>query len=286
MGEKCPPFAARVKRGIKVEQTVNILQKIGSNIPLEKILLAIVILVLCLLGRRYLMMLFDRMLRRMPKLNPALHSMIHTLVGLALLFLSVMIALNILGVPISSFLAVFSVVGLAISLAVQGVLKNFAGGMIILGSKPFSLGDYIETDAVAGTVQEISLLYTRMTTPDGRTIYVPNDLIYSSRLLNYTASGSRRIDLKIGVSYDNSPEQVRQAALEAIAAIEGLLSDPAPQVYLEEYADSSIIYTIQAWAPADQFAKLRYALNEEIYGAFKKNGVEITYPHLNVHTFG
>ena len=149
------------------------LQVLSSNIPVEKILTAIVALALCLLARRYLLLAFDRLLHRMPKVAPAMHSILRAIMRILLLLLSVMIALNIIGVPISSFLAVFSVIGLALSLAVQGVLKNFAGGMIILASKPFSLGDYIEAETVAGTVEEISLLYTRLTTPDGRTLILP-----------------------------------------------------------------------------------------------------------------
>ena len=268
-----------------MSETASIWQVLGSNIPVEKILTAVLVLALCLLARRYLLLAFDRILRRMPRVAPALHSMLRTVMRFLLLFVAVMIALNIIGVPISSFLAVFSVVGLALSLAVLGVLKNFAGGLIILGSKPFTLGDYIESDTVAGTVQEISLLYTRLTTPDGRAVYVPNDTLYNSRLINYTFAGSRRIDLSVGVSYDNTPEQVRAAALEAVASLEGLLSDPPPAVYLDSYGDSAINYLVQAWAPSSNYLALRYALNERIYAAFQRHGVEITYPHLNVHVF-
>lgn len=259
------------------------LQVLSSNIPVEKILTAIVALALCLLARRYLLLAFDRLLHRMPKVAPAMHSILRAIMRILLLLLSVMIALNIIGVPISSFLAVFSVIGLALSLAVQGVLKNFAGGMIILASKPFSLGDYIEAETVAGTVEEISLLYTRLTTPDGRTIYVPNDVLYSSQMINYTYSGTRRIEVPIGVSYDNTPEQVRAAALDAISTLEGTLADPAPAVYLDSYGDSSINYLVQVWVPATNYLSMRYALNERIYDAFQRHGVEITYPHLNVH---
>ena len=266
-----------------MSETASIWQVLGSNIPVEKILAAVLVLALCLLARRYLLMAFDRILRRMPRVAPELHSILRTVMRFLLLFLAVMIALNIIGVPISSFLAVFSVVGLALSLAVQGVLKNFAGGLIILASKPFTLGDYIETETASGTVEEISLLYTRLTTPDGRTIYVPNEVLYSSRLSNYTYSGTRRIELSMGVSYNNTPEEVRAAALEAVASLEGILADPAPAVYLDHYGDSAINYLVQVWVPASQYLALRYALNERIYDAFRRHGVEITYPHLNVH---
>lgn len=267
-----------------VSETASIWQALGSSIPVEKILAAVLVLALCLLARRYLLMAFDRILRRMPRVAPELHSILRTVMRFLLLFLAVMIALNTIGVPISSFLAVFSVMGLALSLAVQGVLKNFAGGLIILASKPFTLGDYIESETVAGTVEEISLLYTRLTTPDGRAVYMPNDTLYSSRMINYTYSGTRRMELSIGVSYDNTPEQVRAAALEAVASLEGILSDPAPAVHLDSYGDSAIQYLIHAWVPAADYATLRFALNERVYDAFRRHGVEITYPHLNVHS--
>ncbi len=113
--------------------------------------------------------------------------------------------------------------------------------------------------------------------------YVPNDVLYSSQMINYTYSGTRRIEVPIGVSYDNTPEQVRAAALDAISTLEGTLADPAPAVYLDSYGDSSINYLVQVWVPATNYLSMRYALNERIYDAFQRHGVEITYPHLNVH---
>ena len=132
--------------------------------------------------------------------------------------------------------------------------------------------------------EDITLTMTpRWTTPDGRTIYVPNDVLYSSQMINYTYSGTRRIEVPIGVSYDNTPEQVRAAALDAISTLEGTLADPAPAVYLDSYGDSAINYLVQVWVPATNYLSMRYALNERIYDAFQRHGVEITYPHLNVH---
>lgn len=197
-----------------------------------------------------------------------------------------MIALNIIGVPISSFLAVFSVIGLALSLAVQGVLKNFAGGMIILASKPFSLGDYIEAETVAGTVEEISLLYTRLTTPDGRTIYVPNDVLYSSQMINYTYSGTRRIEVPIGVSYDNTPEQVRAAALDAISTLEGTLADPAPRVtWTATGIPPSITWCRYGFPPPITFS-MRYALNERFTtpSARARGGDHLSAPECAQHS--
>ena len=262
-----------------MEQTLSVLQ----GLPLERILIGVAVLVLCLVVSRILMKLFARFLNRAKQIDPSLHSMLRAMLRFVLYFISILFAANVLGVPINSFLALFSVIGLAVSLAVQGVLNNLAGGIIILASKPFSLGDYIETDAVAGTVKEIGILHTRMISVDGKMIFVPNNLLYTSKLVNYTSSGARRIDLNLSAAYYNPPEQVRAAALEAVAAVPGILTDPAPQLLVEAYGDSAIQYTLRCWVRSTDYTDARYALNEAVYGAFSKNGVEMTYPHVNVH---
>ena len=153
-----------------MEQTLSVLQ----GLPLERILIGIAVLVLCLVVSRILMKLFARFLDRAKQIDPSLHSMLRAALRFVLYFISILFAANVLGIPINSFLALFSVIGLAVSLAVQGVLNNLAGGIIILASKPFSLGDYIETDAVAGTVREIGMLHTRMISVDGiRMNFIP-----------------------------------------------------------------------------------------------------------------
>lgn len=262
-----------------LEQTLKALQ----NLALDKILIGAAVLVLCLVLSRILMRLFGRFLDRAKQIDPSLHSMLKAMLRFVLYFISILFAANVLSIPISSFLALFSVVGLAISLAVQGVLNNFAGGIIILASKPFTLGDYIEADTVAGTVREIGILHTRMISPDGKMIFVPNNLLYTSKLINYTSSGARRIDLEISAAYHNTPEQVRSAALEAVASVPAILSEPAPQVLVERYDDSAICYTVRCWAHSNDYNDARYALNEAIYTSFDRSGVEMTYPHMNVH---
>lgn len=262
-----------------MEQTLSALK----GIALDRLLIGVAALVLCLVISRILMRFFSKFLDRAKQIDPSLHSMLKAVLRFVLYFISIVFAANVLGIPVNSFLALFSVVGLAVSLAVQGVLNNFAGGIIILASKPFSLGDYIEADTVAGTVKEIGMLHTRMMSPDGKMIFVPNNLLYTSKLINYTSSGSRRIDLSVNAAYSNSPDQVRAAALAAIRAIPEILSDPAPEVLVESYESSAIAYTVRCWVRAQDYLALRYALNEAIYNAFASAGVEMTYPHMNVH---
>lgn len=257
--------------------------KVFKNIDLENLAAGILVLVVCLALSRVLMRFVNRLLSSTKHIEKSLHSVLRTMLRIVLYFLSIVLAAGTMGIPVTSFVALFSVVGLAVSLAVQGVLSNLAGGVIILVSKPFVLGDYIETDAVSGTVKEIGFLHTRMISPEGKMIFVPNNLLYNSKLINYTSSGTRRIDLMVNISYDCPPEKVREAALKAIDAIEKKLLMPAPQVLLESYGDSAVQYTIRVWTDAANYMDVRYALNEALYGAFRENHVKISYPHLNVH---
>lgn len=252
-------------------------------IDVDRVLIGLLVLAAGLLVTRLIMRLTNKLLKKIPQIDQSLHTMLKTSLRIVLYFISIVFAANAMGVPVSSFLAVFSVVGLAVSLAVQGVLSNLAGGVIILGSKPFALGDFIETDAVTGTVKDIGFLHTRMISPDGKMIFVPNNLLYNSKLINYTSSGTRRIDLKVSAAYDCSPEEVRRAAMAAIRNTPGVLHDPAPQVLLEAYGESAIQYTIRVWTPAQDYLDTHYALSEAVYQAFRENGVKMTYPHINVH---
>jgi len=257
--------------------------QIFKNIDINKLLIGLLVLIVCLALSRLLIRFLDRLLSRSKHIEKSLHSVLKTMLRIVFYFISVLFAAGVVGIPITSFLALFSVVGLAVSLAVQGVLSNLAGGVIILASKPFVLGDYIESDAVSGTVKEIGFLHTRMISPEGKMIFVPNNLLYNSKLINYTSAGKRRIDLNVTISYDCSPADVRRAAMAAILTTQHVLPEPEPQVLVESYADSGMLYTIRVWTDPQHFLDTRYALNENLYSAFRENGIEISYPHLNVH---
>lgn len=248
-----------------------------------QLLYGVIVLIVCLAIAKSIMKLLDGVLKKAHAIDPSLHTMIRTTVRWLLYFIAILAAAGTVGIPVTSFLTLFSVVGLAISLAIQGVLSNLAGGVIILASKPFALGDYIESDSVSGTVKDIGFLHTRLISPDGKLIFVPNNLLYTSRLINYTSSGSRRVDLTVSASYDNSPAQVRAAVMQAIASVPHIQAEPAPQVFVETYADSAIQYTVRLWTSAQDFWDVRYSLNEKLYDTFRSNGVQMTYPHLNVH---
>ena len=249
----------------QVEEVINIAK---SQTP-QKIIAAAIVLVVGLILSRMVVKLINRLLEKY-RVVPSVTSMLRTMIRFVIDLIVVMIAANVLGIPITSFVAVFSVIGIAISLAVQGVLSNLAGGLIILTVKTFEIGQFVETDGYSGTVKDINLMYTRLLAPDGRVIFVPNSTTYTNRLINYSMNPQRRIEISVSASYDNTPEEVKQA-LKWIK---------------ENYGDSAIQYTLWVWVNGPDFLNTKYRLNEEIYAAFKENHVEMTYPHLRVHMEG
>ena len=163
------------------------------------------------------------------------------------------------------------------------ILGNVAGGLVILSSHPFSLGDFVEVSGTSGTVHEISLNHTKLVTPDGLMVMLPNKELASSQMINYSTLGRRRITWKVSASYDAPTETVKEACRRALAATEGILEDPAPSVYLTEYGSSSIEYTVYCWASFDDYWSVHFALGERLRETFAQAGVEMTYDHLNVH---
>ncbi|MBR6029807.1 MAG: mechanosensitive ion channel family protein [Clostridia bacterium] len=264
-------------------ETVETYVDMIKGLDLRQVANSLIILVLGLIASRMLVRLFGKLLKRSRVIDPSAHTMLKTALRILLDVVFLMMAANAMGIPITSFVALLSIVGIAVSLAVQGTLSNVVGGIIILASHPFSVGDFVEQDGFTGTVKEIGLLHTRMQTPDGRLIYVPNATLQTSRLINYSVNPSRRIEISVSASYAAHPSAVRTAVLDAIAQCPDIQAEPAPIVHLETYGDSAITYTIYCWAPGSALWNTKYQLNEELYSAFLRAGVEMTYPHINVH---
>ena len=196
---------------------------------------------------------------------------------------TVIITAEALGFNTSSLTALLSVLTLGVTLAAEDILGNVAGGLVILSSRPFAQGDFIEADGVSGTVREIGLNHTKLETPDGQMVLMPNKDLSSSKIINYTVLGRRRVVRTVTASYDAPTEDVKAACLEAVAAAPGILSDPAPAVQLTNYGASSIEYTIFCWCSVEDYWPVYFAVNENLRSAFANHGVEMTYDHLNVH---
>ena len=261
-----------------VQEYVTIFQQIDWKTGLS----ALAMLVLGFILVRLILKAFEKGLRS-SRVPASLHTMIRTLLRIVLDVIVLLTVANYIGIPVTSFITLLGLIGLAVSLALQGILSNLASGFIILMSHPFEVGHFIEHDGVSGSVREIRMLHTRLETPDGKMIYVPNASLSGARLINYTETGKRRMDLLVSASYANSPEQVRTAILSAVRQTPEILQDPAPVVSVEKYADSAIEYGIFVWVLSGDFITVRRGLNERLYAAFAENGVEMTYPHLNVH---
>ena len=200
-----------------------------------------------------------------------------------LYILTALIILGSLNIDMTSLVALLSVCSLGVTLAMEDILGNMAGGLVILSTHPFHIGDYVEADGVGGTIEEIALNHTKLLTANGQYILVPNRALSSSKITNYSRLGRRRIGIAVTASYDASTKDVFAACAEAMDMTHNLLSDPAPVTRLTGYGESSIEYTLYCWTAVGDYWDSYFALMENIRTAFDKYNVEMTYNHLNVH---
>lgn len=253
-----------------------------GNLPLSTVLSAAVTLLVCLAVVHILGKLLRRLLAR-TRLDERIQRYALSGAKLVLYVVTVVIVAESLHIPMTSLVALLSVGSLGITLAAEDILGNVAGGLVILSSRPFSIGDYVEVSGTSGTVQEISLNHTKLVTPDGHLVMLPNKELASSQMINYTVLGRRRVVQKVTASYDAPTGTVKKACMAAVAMTENVLEDPAPAVYLLSYKESSIEYGIYCWATPENYWPVYLSLGENLRQAFDEAGVEMTYDHLNVH---
>ena len=257
------------------------LERFAGKLALENILAAAVTLLVCLIATKVLLKVTRRLLSR-TKLEERIRRYVQAGFKLLLYTLTVVFTAGSLGVNMTSLVALLSVGSLGVTLAAEDILGNVAGGLVILSSHPFTIGDFIESGGVSGTVEEISLNHTKLITPDGLTALLPNKELAASKVVNYTALGRRRIVWKMSASYDAPTETVKAACRRAVEATEHLLSDPAPAVYLTAFEDSGVAFTVYCWAAAGDFWATQFALAENLRECFAQAGVEIPYRRLDV----
>lgn len=247
---------------------------------------ALALLLVCLAAAKLLLGLAGKLLGRSGGMDQRMKGYILKGLKGLLYVLTALIVAGSLGVDVTSLIAVVSVFGLAVSLAVQDVLSNVAGGMVLLFSKPFTLGDYVSTGEGEGEVAEITLTHTKLDTPSGQRVMLPNSKLTAGQIVNYTVRGVRRADHVITASYGDEPEAVRKACLKALERTPNILPDPAPQVVLTAYGESAIEYRVRFWAKTEDYWDAHFRSLEEIRKAFAEDGVTMTYNHLNVHIVG
>jgi len=253
-----------------------------GNLNVERIVGSTVLLIICLVVVRLLMRLVDKTARR--KLTDKRVQQF-TVRGIrtALYLLTVLIVAGSIGIDVTSLIALASVLGLAVSLAVQDTLSNIAGGMVMLFAKPFVLGDYIETSDGEGTVAEIGLTHTKLDTYSGQRLMLPNSKMSAGKIVNYTVLGVRRIDHAIQTSYDCDPAAVKASCLKAVSRTAHVLDDPAPQAVITAFGESAVEYHVRFWAKTEDYWDANFAVLDEIRRAFGEDGITMTYNHLNVH---
>lgn len=255
-----------------------------DSLTLSKIIPPLIVFLVGLVAVRLLLKLFDRALER-SKLERAAYAMLRTGMKVLLYVILILTVAGQLGVNVSSLVAVLSVVSLALSLAVQGALTNIVGGITLLTTHPFKAGDYVEIGDISGTVQEVGVTYTKLLTPDSKTICIPNSTAAAAEITNYSTAGTRRVEITVSVDYGSQAEAVKAALLRA-AALPAVLPEPAPFAGLQAYGDSAVVYVLQFWTQTADYWPTFYAVNEAIAREFARDGIVMPYPHLQVHLDG
>ena len=248
---------------------------------LSKIIAAAILLVVCVVFIKILMRLTSRVLER-SRLEKSAHGFIRTMVRLVLVFIAIMLIAGTLGVDTSSLLAIFSIAGLAISLSVQNALSNTISAVMLLTSKPYKVGDYIAVSGMEGTVREIGILYTRLVTLDGRDIRIPNSQVLAGSITHYSSEENRRVVLTISAGYDADIETV-EAALRRAAQDDRVLPDEPVFARVSKYADSCIEYTLRFLVRSADYWPVYFDVLENVKRVFDEAGIQMTYPHINVH---
>ncbi|MGA8205895.1 MAG: mechanosensitive ion channel domain-containing protein [Woeseiaceae bacterium] len=237
---------------------------------------------------RLIVSLLTRGLRKLmekQEVDKTLETFVCNLVRVALLAFVVVAAINSLGVQTASFIAVLGAAGLAVGLALQGSLSNFAAGVLIVMFRPYKVGDWIEAAGVSGSVLEVQILTTAMKTGDNKRVIVPNSQIMGSIITNYSAHDTRRVDLVVGVSYADDLDKVRETLQSIVAADDRILDDPAVTIAVSELADSSVNFVVRPWVRTADYWTVLFDLTETIKKRFDAEGISIPFPQRDVHIY-
>ena len=242
---------------------------------------AVVILVIGVLAIRIVMKILKATLEK-SKLEKAAHSLITSLAKAAMYILLGLIVASTLGIDVTSIVALASVLTLALSLALQNMVSNIIGGFTILYTHPFHSGDYVEIAGQGGTVKEINMTYTMLATADNKLISIPNSAVVAAQIVNYSAAETRRVEVLASASYDAPTQQVIDALVLA-GTVDNVLLDPAPMAVITAYGDSAISYSLRLWVKTADYWDVYFQVNQRVKDIFDAQGIEMTYPHLNVH---
>ena len=259
------------------EQITNLVYTYGP-----KLIGAVVVLILGNMIIKAIMRSFSKMLDK-KKTDPSLKPFLKSLVGVLLKAMLIISVLGMLGIEMTSFIAVLGAAGLAVGMALSGTLQNFAGGVIILLFKPFKVGDFIDAQGHQGVVREIQIFNTILLEPDNKTVILPNGSLSTNSMVNYSAQETRRVDFTFGIAYGDNVDKARKILFELFKKDKRILTDPAYFVGLVEMADSSVNLTARVWVKVPDYWDVFFDINERTYNAFNENGISIPFPQMDVH---
>jgi small conductance mechanosensitive channel len=217
------------------------------------------------------------------EMEPSLRGFLNSMIGILLKVLLLISVIGMIGVQMTSFIAILGAVGLAVGMALSGTLQNFAGGVIILLFKPFKVGDYIEAQGHSGSVNEIQIFNTILKTPDNKTIIIPNGGLSTGSMINYSTEPQRRVDFVFGIGYGDDVDKAKAVIQQLIDGDERILKDPAPFIAVSELADSSVNLVVRVWAEASNYWGIHFDMHEKVYKTFDKEGLNIPFPQMDLH---
>jgi small conductance mechanosensitive channel len=260
------------------------LQKIVDLLVLyaPKLVGAIVVLLVGLWIIRILVRLIVRLMDKRG-VDVSLKLFVKSLTGVLLKILLIISVMGMVGIQMTSFIAIIGAAGLAIGMALTGTLQNFAGGVMILLFKPYRVGDFVEMQGYAGTVKEIQIFNTILLTPDNKTVILPNSKVSGDSLINYSTEKIRRVDWVFGIGYGDKVEDARKILEKLIEDDKRILKNPAHQIVLSGLGDSSVNVTVRGWVKSSDYWDVQFDMNEKVYNEFSAKGINIPFPQMDVH---
>lgn len=245
------------------------------------LLYAIVVLFVGLKVINYLVKIIDKAFQK-SAMDKTVRLFLESLIRMALKVVLLITVASMLGVKMTTFITLLGAMGLAVGLALQGSLSNFAGGVLILVLKPFVVDDFIDGAGHIGTVTKITIFYTYLVTTDNKEIVIPNGILSNGSITNYSANEMRRVDLVFGVGYESSTEEVKKIIHDVIKGHELIASNPEPFVRMSAHGDSAIEFTVRVWCNASDYWGVHFDMIEQVKAAFDANNISIPYPHVQV----
>ena len=252
-----------------------------SEAAAQKLVPAVLILIAGLLVIRIVLTVIKKLLEK-THLEKAAHGLVKSVARVVLYVLLGLILAGSLGIDVTSIVALASVLTLAVSLSLQNALANVFGGFTLLYTHPFKSGDFVEVAGKSGTVQEIGMAYTKLATPDNKIISIPNSSVVAGDIINYTVSGTRRVEIKVQAVYTEPSQKVMDALIQA-GTVEKALLDPAPAAVIDSYTDNGIVYSLRVWTKTDDFWDVYFLINRNVREVFEAQGIKMAYPHMHVY---